>query len=141
MRKLGGWITLTLGLVLLAATGVGSCAAHSQLRRDRECVANVQQQVNGIEAFRTQNGRLPRREELRGGGMALIDFRIAPGGQYELAFWRGERSVRYASATGRNTCDSGALQAALWIAALLFPPAVTLLLWAARLLRAAREVG
>lgn len=145
MKALGAWTSLGLALVLLGASAVSGRAVRGQLTRDSECTANVREHVRGIEAFRTKHGRLPRREELRGGGMAVIDYRVVSGlvgkqpgvTEYELTLWRGEWSVRYASSTGQNTCDSGATQAALWLAALLFLPGVALLVWSVCTLRAA----
>jgi hypothetical protein len=144
VKTLGAWLLLVVAVVLLGASGVASCAVRDQLQRDRECAANIQQHVRRIEAFRTKNGRLPRRDELRGGGMSIIDYRVASGplgtttgaDQYELTFWHGEWSVHYASATGQNTCDSGALRGAGWIAALLLIPGIALLFLGQRTLRA-----
>lgn len=148
MKALGAWLLLVLSVMLLGASVVGGCAVRDQVGRDRQCGANIQQHVDRIEAFRAKSGRLPQREELSGGGMAVIDYRVVPAprgvpmgsDQYELTFWRGERSVRYASATGRNTCDSGALKAALWLAALLLAPGIALLFWGIRILHAVRPV-
>lgn len=134
MKVFRGWLALVVGLLLLGAGAVGGLAVRGQLRRDEECRSNVQRAVHGIEAFRMQHGRLPRREELRGGGMAVIGYRVSfashgelKAEQYELTLWRGERSIHYASTTGQNTCDSGAVQAALWIAGLLVLPGAVLL--------------
>lgn len=142
MKKLAGWIQLMLALALLGASTVGGCVVGSQLRRDRECDANVRRYVNEIAMFRTKQGRLPRRDELHGRGMAIIDYRIVRAststtpGQYALTLWRGERSVQYESATDRTTCDSGASQAALWLIILMVIPALLLFWMGVRTLRA-----
>jgi len=150
MRRIAAWIQLSLALMLLTATGVGAYIVHGQVRRDRECVADLRRHIASIEAFRTQNHRLPRFDELTASGPTIIAYRVVapPAVQptpraegYELSMWRGERAVQYASSTGLDTCSSGAIQAGLWLAVLGFVPAVALLVRSAQNRRRFRGAG
>lgn len=143
MNAIRAWLQLSVGLILLLAAILSVRILYSQLLRDRECDENIQEHVQLIEAFRVRQGRLPRLDEIRAGGPAIISLRVPDEPHragdsaldYEFDMWRGERAVHYASTTKKNTCDSGALRAAPWLTALLLIPGLALTFLGSRRLR------
>ena len=137
LNRFGAWLFV---LSLLAISLVEGSCIQSQLRRDRVCVNKLHGSAARIEAFRSQNGRLPKSNELGRLGLSVIDYRVQSAGggataapeHFVVKDWRGARMVQYDSATGRDTCGSGAWLAAACLAVVMLPLWVLALLWLRR---------
>ena len=144
LNRFGAW---TFALALLGISLVEGSCIQSQLRRVQQCVSRLHRSVERVEAFRAQNSRLPKASELGRLGLSVIDYRVqpAPSGahssreHYILKDWRGERAVQYDSATGRDTCGSGAWLAAACLAVVMLPLWTIAVIWLRRS-RRRREV-